>query len=710
MAIIRWLSGEISDRTNKKRDVEEEVGAFSFILNILLSDCAYCDKDMAECLWECLEVLHQHMPDVAEEIVLGHLDAVRMLLMRWPDDCSLRIRVLAVIAAYADGSLDCKRLVSLYVPWCIRMLSVSLAPFRSQTMIALVNIIGKAAYAGDLAAIKALLRFSQDPVILKNYVGCKRAYFASLRDALLRNEARVIPVLLADPEITPEHKELLRAISYSGIKWIDRFYCDDLLKIIAQRLELADSLADDKPLAVAVYALADKRAFLENRPLFRELLRHGYRVVYFEVGGKNAFASALVSAAQVGPAQVLIVAGHGTPEWICLGGRHGRFSGEDQPGISIQDEGFLLEAGVDRALAPGGTVLLISCSTGKGGERADNIANMFGRIFASRDPGHIFAPIRDTFLVDVDIYPVKGIVSVSWGFGGAGYDAAGTVAKDGGYLDIVWDAAGLVPEELFVRSGLWIEPEISVRVTPEVLDVRVLVGVGRSTIDLAALRLTLTDMLTVNGCYSAEERPLWGVGLELLVRGDTKVEADRPGRKYYSITYIYLNPRVDVRMRLHPLIRCQGIGQLWYRGYIEPFLRENGYGLVSVPATCGNIGNVAGFWRKQGFEMLQLNAPDSLYMDVEFLLIKSIKKDGGSRLPVVSEFRNGCPGGFSGFQRAWDDWGEGGYSRVPAKEKDFEKVDIFPDLIGALVREMPSIHEYARQNGSFLTPCISRYL
>jgi hypothetical protein len=456
-----------------------------------------------------------------------YVDVVRKVLRRWPDDFMLRIRILAVIAAYADKSPDCKRLVSLYVPWCIHTLSVSRAPFRSREMILLVNIIEKAAYSGDITAIKALLRFSQDTLFLNNYTGCKRAYYASLRDALLRNEARVIPALLMDREITPEHKDLLFAIKYSGIKWIDRFHCDDLFKIVAQRLAISDGSVEDKPLAVAVYALADKRAFLENKNLFRELLRKWYRVVYFEVGGKNEFVSALVSAARIGQAQVLIVAGHGSPERICLGGRHGRFSGGDQPFISIQDEKFLLEAGIDRALSPGGTVLLISCSTGKGGEKSDNIANMFGRIFASRTPGHIFAPMQDTFLGDVDIHPVKGIVSVSWGLRGSGYDAANAVRRDG----------GKARDEIF---------------------------------------------------YS-------GLGL--------------------------------------------------------------------LPAACGSIRPAPAFGGRS------------------------------SRL-----------------RRAWDNWGDGGYSKVPAKEKDFEKVDISYDLIESLIVKMPIIDEYLARNGDYVTSCFARYL
>ena len=98
------------------------------------------------------------------------------------------------------------------------------------------------------------------------------------------------------------------------------------------------------------------------------------------------------------PADLLILGAHGFKQGMSFGAADPQVSGisDEAAMLDLGDEERLAQAGVDRALAPGGTVILWSCSTGAGRDEAgssDNVANMIRRLFPQAGEEKIISPI-----------------------------------------------------------------------------------------------------------------------------------------------------------------------------------------------------------------------------------------------------------------------------------------------------------------------------
>jgi len=73
-------------------------------------------------------------------------------------------------------------------------------------------------------------------------------------------------------------------------------------------------------------------------------------------------------------------------------------------------------------------------------------------------------------------------------------------------------------------------------------------------------------------------------------------------------------------------LRERGLGRLWYEKYIEPYLKECGFSVVSFKGTCWDDVNVDRFWRNRGFAKKMALQPYFGYSEEvqEFISFKKI--------------------------------------------------------------------------------------
>lgn len=183
-----------------------------------------------------------------------------------------------------------------------------------------------------------------------------------------------------------------------------------LREIVANRLA---AKPDGRPLAIVTYPKSDKNnAFaLHGLDFVEDLMKKGYRVMFYQIGSRQDLASSLKGAVGVGDqrqrADLIVLAGHGNQRSI-------EFNSdlpEKERSLTIDDAGWLLESGVSEVLADGGSILLHACSTGANGTGAKNIANMLRIAFPHAGKGRIIAPMADEEGVQQLLYDEDGRVN-----------------------------------------------------------------------------------------------------------------------------------------------------------------------------------------------------------------------------------------------------------------------------------------------------------
>ena len=184
---------------------------------------------------------------------------------------------------------------------------------------------------------------------------------------------------------------------------LERFNPGDITEILKNRLE---NYPDGRPLAILVFTtydytgnqIADGAFALDKDVLFKSLIDHGYRVMYYEVSTEGQMISALKYASMDQKASLIIFSGHGDRTDLVLGNPsriNRNLQGND--GIpedyilDMSDQKELFSAAVSNALVDNGTVILNSCGTGEGGNEKPNLARMMSDIYDQAD--FVFAPV-----------------------------------------------------------------------------------------------------------------------------------------------------------------------------------------------------------------------------------------------------------------------------------------------------------------------------
>jgi hypothetical protein len=140
--------------------------------------------------------------------------------------------------------------------------------------------------------------------------------------------------------------------------------------------------ADGRPLAVIVYPnpRSDYNGFFKgDGPLFGQLIKEGYRVMYYEATTDRQFYSALKQATGHQKARVILIGGHGSKKTLDLGG--GKYWRGEIYHLDVSDKQEMLREKIGDTLEDSGAVILNSCSTGEGRETGRNLANIMREIF-----------------------------------------------------------------------------------------------------------------------------------------------------------------------------------------------------------------------------------------------------------------------------------------------------------------------------------------
>jgi uncharacterized protein DUF4116 len=213
--------------------------------------------------------------------------------------------------------------------------------------------------------------------------------FPPLLDSAPLRESRD-QLLAGNPQLRQRYESVTQELRQLGIEDGMRLRSADLLdKVLRNRLEPRG--ADARPIATVVFCKEDTD---HNGAMLRhnldELSRH-YRVMYYEARTDRELVDALKDAGRDGAASLVVLGGHGTWNGINLGSVEGRIDGEKA--LDLEDERLLWNAGLDSAIRPDAKVVLLSCSTGKGRDSENNMANMLAGVLPGRE---VYAPIEPT--------------------------------------------------------------------------------------------------------------------------------------------------------------------------------------------------------------------------------------------------------------------------------------------------------------------------
>lgn len=220
-------------------------------------------------------------------------------------------------------------------------------------------------------------------------------------------------VLLRDPEVkaavTAFQKRLAACPDLKGELFDNKRF---LATVIDNRL--SPKANDPRPVAVVVYPKQDWNGQFFGNLGEMEALTKAHRVMFFQVGTDAEFASAMKAGTAGKPAELVFVGGHGEPTLTAFGEddparlppalrkklESAKLSEKDRAKLSetlaeVNEEKYLdfsdrdLLAPLKDRLAKGGNVVLMSCSTGKGGAKSQNLANFLHQVFPQ---GRIHAP------------------------------------------------------------------------------------------------------------------------------------------------------------------------------------------------------------------------------------------------------------------------------------------------------------------------------
>jgi nucleotide-binding universal stress UspA family protein len=211
--------------------------------------------------------------------------------------------------------------------------------------------------------------------------------------------------LLADPEVAAavaaQRSALAKVSDLQPAIFTNRRF---LAEVIANRTTPRDK--DRRPVALVAYPAEDWNGQFFGRTGDLEGLTRRYRVMFYQVDSDHAFVSALADAARDKPADLVVIGGHGETALTAFGAddpaklpakaRAQLDSPTTSPRVrqrimdrlaKLDEERYLdlsdraQLATVANRVTKGGAIVLISCSTGKGGAAASNLANFLHEVF-----------------------------------------------------------------------------------------------------------------------------------------------------------------------------------------------------------------------------------------------------------------------------------------------------------------------------------------
>lgn len=255
------------------------------------------------------------------------------------------------------------------------------------------------------------------PALRKDFAFMKRAVLANPFVLLNEGEndwarkefSKALPAamrkkLLKDPEVASAVKGVVDELARLPDLAPEMFSMDRLFFREVRRNRLQPNAADLRPLAVVIYPTADDAT--GQFSLVQSTFVAKHRLMFFRVSSDVEAVHALKEATELRPAQLVVFGGHGSQHLLAFGADDpGRMSPATQARIDTlaqtekgraqlaaelertnEDRYFdftdadLLRPLADR-VAHGAEVVLVSCSTGKGGEPARNLANFIHGIF-----------------------------------------------------------------------------------------------------------------------------------------------------------------------------------------------------------------------------------------------------------------------------------------------------------------------------------------
>lgn len=237
-----------------------------------------------------------------------------------------------------------------------------------------------------------------------------------LRDepAFLIEAAKVNPLVLfelgpsrrasllgQDAGLQSRWQALEKDLSRLGIHSLERFHgkWTVLEQVLVNRRAGAE---DTRPIAVIIASTEDWNGGIAASKTIEQLTQH-YRVMYYEADSEGHVVEALRNATRFQKAEVMVVAAHGSRGVAAFGASDPRLSGQDGPSpatLDLNDQNLLALHGLRERLAPGGHVVMMSCSTGQGRNADDNMANLMVRTFPQANVWAPTAPTNVEFRLD----------------------------------------------------------------------------------------------------------------------------------------------------------------------------------------------------------------------------------------------------------------------------------------------------------------------
>lgn len=185
------------------------------------------------------------------------------------------------------------------------------------------------------------------------------------------------------------------------------------------------SSSDERPVCIVVYPKSDwNGSFSSGVSTMHMLTLEGYRIVYYEAKDERQVRLALTHATMDGrhKASLIVLGGHGRQTNLNLWMDYSQKQRDEKHSLDIDDFNGRPDIQFDDYLNPNGSILLESCSTGKGGAYARNLANAIANTVSSGIS--VLAPEKDGFVSH--IFQDESGLSVKGSYGDFLYKAHGT--------------------------------------------------------------------------------------------------------------------------------------------------------------------------------------------------------------------------------------------------------------------------------------------
>lgn len=193
---------------------------------------------------------------------------------------------------------------------------------------------------------------------------------------------RQAQLFAASPKAKASWESLSKTLEGLNITQLERFHGD--WRLLREIIDVRKSIdvPDGRPLATVVYGKEDWNGGLGSGDTLAKL-RQGHRVAYFEAETDVEAMEAVRRASRAQPTDLLVLGGHGDQNVTALGGSDprvfGSLGGPSRSSLDLHDAQLLRLAGLRDCLAPGGNLVLVSCSTGRGLNLERNMANLFAQ-------------------------------------------------------------------------------------------------------------------------------------------------------------------------------------------------------------------------------------------------------------------------------------------------------------------------------------------